>query len=43
MRKLIAMAVGIASLYQAARMMGINSWADLKKLVMPAVKKLEIA
>jgi hypothetical protein len=40
MKKLILMAVGIAGLYYAAKKAGINSMADLRKLVMPKLKEL---
>jgi len=40
MKKLILMAMAAGIVYQAAKYFGINSMADLKKLVMPHLKGL---
>jgi hypothetical protein len=40
MKKLILLAMGIAGLYYAAKKAGINSLADLEKMVMPKLKEL---
>jgi hypothetical protein len=43
MRKLVLLAVSMAGLYYAAKKYGINSLAELKDLVMPKLKELNIA
>lgn len=42
MKKLILLAVGATVLYQVAKKYNIKSWEDLKGLVMPFFKNLNL-